>query len=84
MRFIVVSGARELVLLADSLAKDHALLEQEHVQFFALVAAAVGVRHYERLLEQQLPLSRYVALEMDVNPFIFCTRDTLIAMSINL
>lgn len=40
MRLVVVSGASELALLADCLAEDEALFEEEHVQLLALVIAA--------------------------------------------
>lgn len=51
MMLIVVCGTSELRLLADGFGEDDALLEQKHVQFLALVTAAVGIGHHERLLE---------------------------------
>lgn len=59
---IVESWAGELVLFADSLAENDALLEEEHVQFFRLVVAG-HLGHHQRLLQEQLALRRYVALK---------------------
>lgn len=45
MSFVVVSRAAVLALLADGLAEDDALLEEEHLQFLALVIASRQIRH---------------------------------------
>lgn len=63
MSLVVVCRAAVLALLADGLAEDDALLEQEHLQLLALVVAAQHVRHHHVLLDQQLALGGYVALE---------------------
>lgn len=69
MSLVVEGRAGELVLFADSLAEDDALLEKEHVQFFSLIVAG-HLRHHQRLLQQQLALCRYVALK-STNTFIY-------------
>lgn len=51
MGFVVVSGAGELTLLADSLAEYDALFEQEHVKLLALVVAPGHFGHDKRLLQ---------------------------------
>lgn len=64
---VVICWAGELGLLSYSLAEDEALLEQENVQFFSLVTrSTVGyVTADQRFLEQQLALSRDVALKIN-------------------
>lgn len=59
---VVERRAGELVLFADSLAEDDALFEEEQVQFFSLIIAG-HLGHHQRLLQEQLALRRYVALE---------------------
>lgn len=64
MSLVVVVGAAELGLLADGLAEYDALFEQEYVELLAAVVAPAGhVRHYHGLLQQQLALRCYVALQ---------------------
>ena len=66
---VVVGGAAVLALLADGVAEDDALLEQEHLLLLALVVASGQVRHDHRLLDQQLALGCYVALEITTKRF---------------
>lgn len=70
---VVESRAGELVFLADSLAEYYALLEEEHVQILSFIVAG-HLRHTQRLLQKQLALRRYEALD-STHTFFNYTRD---------